>query len=62
VRHWTRLPKEVVESLSLEMYQNHIHVALRDVGSVHGGDGLSLDLIISEIFSNLNGSMILRLT
>ena len=36
VRQWHRLPKEVVESLSLEMFTNHGDVALRDVVSGHG--------------------------
>lgn len=30
-------------SLSLEGFQNHRDVALRDVGSRHGGGGLGLD-------------------
>ena len=33
--------------------------ALRDVVSGPGGDGLRLDLMISEAFSNLNDSVIL---
>ena len=38
VRHWHR---EVVESPSLGVFRNHGHVALRDVVSGHGGDGLA---------------------
>lgn len=37
----------------LEVFQNQKDVALRDVGSQHGGGGLCLALEILEIFSNL---------
>ena len=47
------LPREVVDSPSLEVIPHRGDVALRDVGSGHGGGGLGLD------FSKLNDSMTL---
>ena len=44
VRHWHRLPREVVGSLFLEVLREHVDVALRDVVSGHGGDGLMTGL------------------
>ena len=38
------LPKEVLESPSLEVFKNHGDVALRDVVSGYGGDGLVVGL------------------
>jgi len=37
VRHWHRLPGEVVESPSLRVLKNCGEVALRDAVSGHGG-------------------------
>jgi len=31
VKHWSRLPREVVESLSLEVFKKHIGVAPEDM-------------------------------
>ena len=45
--------------LSLEVFKNRVDVALRDMVSGHGGDGLVLDLMLLVVFSNLNDSVIL---
>jgi len=44
VRQWHRLPREAVESWSLEMFKKHGDVALRNMVSGHGGDGLMVGL------------------
>ena len=36
VLQWHRLPREVVQSPSLEVFKNGVDVALRDVVSEHG--------------------------
>lgn len=39
VGHWNRLPGDLVESLSLEVFKNRVNVTVKDMVSGHGGDG-----------------------
>jgi len=43
MKHWHRLPREVMESLSLEMFKKCVDLAWWDTVSGHGGDGLTGD-------------------
>lgn len=42
--HWNTLSKEMVESLTLELFRRRVDVALRDMVSSHGSDGLMVEL------------------
>ena len=41
MRQWQRLPRDMVESPSPEVLKSRVDVARRDVGSGHGGSGLT---------------------
>ena len=59
VGQWHRLPREVVQSPSLERFKKWGDVALRDVASGHGGGGLVVEHDDLTDLSNLNDSVIL---
>jgi len=44
MRHWNRLHRDVVQSLSMEVFNNCVDVAVRDVVNGHDGDGLMIGL------------------
>jgi len=60
VRPWPRLPRAVGESPSLEGFKHRVDVALGDMVEQAWWGGVGwLDLVISEVFPNLDDSVIL---
>ena len=55
MRYQNRLPKEVMESPSLEVFKKYVDVVLEDMVSRHSEDGLELMILVN--FSNLNDSI-----
>jgi len=59
VRQWHRLPREVVESPSLEVFQNRVDVALKDTIQTSHRHELMVGLDDLIGLSNLNDPVIL---
>ena len=60
VLQWHRLPREVVELPSLEVFQSRVDVALRTWSMGMVGMDWQLDRVILVVSSSLNDSMILQ--
>lgn len=59
VRFIAQAAQEVVESLILEVLKKRADVAVSDMASGDGGDGLMVGLVILVVFSNHNDSVVL---
>lgn len=52
-----RLSRQLLDSLSLEVFKKRGNMALRGTVSGHDGNGLELDLVILVVVSNLHDSL-----
>jgi len=52
VGHCNRLPREMEQSPSLQMFKNCVDAALKDMISGHGGDGLMVGLDLRGLFQS----------
>ena len=59
IKHWSRLPREVVEPPSLELYKTTIRFGPEQPALADRAPSMRLDYRPSEVPSNLNYSMIL---
>lgn len=50
LRHWHRLPRDVVDSQEMEVFKNHGDVLSRHMVRGHGGNGLVLGSGILQVF------------
>lgn len=62
-KYWKRLQREVVESLKVEFFKVEVFKRFVNVTLFSSGldsAGLTLDLMILKVFSNMNNSLILN--